>query len=388
APAQGEGVIEGQVMNGTGEGSPVSEVPVVLHIFSSMEEKEPLTATADAGGRFRFDGLSTASDYTYGAVVEYRDVAYGSDLVGFSEGQTALFLPVKVYETTTSDEAIAIERTHLIIDFRSRALQIGEMHVVINRGDRTYIGSEEGAGGRRTTLRFPLPKGATNLRFRDGALGERFFETEGGFVDTQPLRSGERTQLLFAYDLSYDSPTYSLPMEMAYAVENINVLVADVGAVLESERLTFQGTRGSEGQSYLNFTAQGLAKGERLTLNLSNLPQAIRAPESPVTQARPQERSQRALIWPIVGVAILLVFAFAAYYPRLRRRRMAVGPSSPAGAPAEDLNLERERLLQSLARLDDAFEDGQMDEEVYRQERAAMKAELVALIRRLEDRGS
>jgi hypothetical protein len=48
----------------------------------------------------------------------------------------------------------------------------------------------------------------------------------------------------------------------------------------------------------------------------------------------------------------------------------------------EDLNLRRQKLLLLLARLDEAFEAGELDKQVYHRARAKYKAELVQLMER------
>jgi len=184
--AQGQGVIEGQVVNGTANGGPVEGLMVTLHVFAGMEEETPQTTTTDAKGRFRFEGLSTEANHVYALLLNYQGADYGSDLLAFSEGETALSVPIQVYESTESDEAVSIEQAHIFVDFREISLVVGEMYIFSNSSDRTCIG-EEVAEGRRETLRLSLPTGAEELAFESGELGQRFFETAEGFVDTWPL---------------------------------------------------------------------------------------------------------------------------------------------------------------------------------------------------------
>ena len=58
--AEGEGILEGQVVNGTAGGQdPSSGLTVLLHVYRGDLEEDTLETTTDAGGRFRFDGLDT-----------------------------------------------------------------------------------------------------------------------------------------------------------------------------------------------------------------------------------------------------------------------------------------------------------------------------------------
>ncbi len=48
--------------------------------------------------------------------------------------------------------------------------------------------------------------------------------------------------------------------------------------------------------------------------------------------------------------------------------------------------LRRNKLLVELSKLDDKFETGKIPEELYHQQRAEIKAELIALIKNLEEK--
>ncbi|RME70966.1 MAG: hypothetical protein D6784_15830, partial [Chloroflexi bacterium] len=61
-----------------------------------------------------------------------------------------------------------------------------------------------------------------------------------------------------------------------------------------------------------------------------------------------------------------------AVYPSLRQKAVPV--------PVDDPDTARQRLVLLLARLDEAFEAGELDETVYRQARSRYKAELARLM--------
>jgi len=318
--AQGQGVIEGQVVNSTANGGSVEGLTVTLRVFAGMEEQPPQTATTDAEGRFRFKNLSTEADHGYALLLNYRGVDYGSGLLTFSEGETTLSVPIQVYEPTESDEAVSIERAHIFVDFQEGNLLVGELYFFSNVSDRIYIGAEKVAGGQRGTLRLSLPTGAEGLTFESGELGQRFFETEEGFVDTWPLRPGLASgQLMFRCSLPYDPSGYDLTRDIPYPLKAINVLVAEVGVDVTSDRLTLEGSRGMQGQSYLNLSGQNLSKGERLTLHFSGSPgdKLVREREAMPAQTS-QAGNQSPLRWAVLGLVVLAV-GFALGYPLLRR---------------------------------------------------------------------
>lgn len=327
ALAQGQGVIEGQVVNGTANASSnhrnsgVEGLAVTLHVFVGMEERPPQTTTTDAEGRFRFEGLSTEADHGYALLLNYRGVDYGSSLLIFSEEETTLSVPIKVYEPTESDETVSIERAHIFVDLQENNLLIGEMYIFSNSSDRTYVGSEEVAEGRRGTLQSSLPTGAKGLTFESGELGQRFFETEEGFVDTWPLLPGQASgQWMFRYSLPYDPSGYDLTRDIPYPLKAINILVADVGVDITSDQLTLEGSRGMQGQSYLNLSGQDLSQGERLTLHFLGSPDNELGGREEAIPAQPSPAGNQPLLrWAVLGLIVLAV-GFTLGYPLLKRQ--------------------------------------------------------------------
>ena len=322
ALAQDQGVIEGQVVNGTANGGSVEGLTVTLRVFAAMEEQPSQTDVTDAEGRFRFEGLITEADHVYTLGLDYQGVEYGSDLLTFSEeGETTLSVPIQVYESTESDEVVSIERAHIFVDFEEDKLLLGEMYIFSNSSDRIYIGVEEVAEGRRGTLQLFLPTGAEGLTFEGGELGQRFFETERGVVDTWSLPPGQTSgRLIFSYSLPYDPSGYDLTREIPYPLKAINVLVAEVGVDVTSDQLTLEGSRGMQGQSYLNLSGQNLSKTERITLHFSGSPgdRVVEGGEAmPAESPQPGDRS--LLRWAVLGLVVLAV-GFALGYPLLRRQ--------------------------------------------------------------------
>ena len=89
--------------------------------------------------------------------------------------------------------------------------------------------------------------------------------------------------------------------------------------------------------------------------------------------------SQTALLWIMLGLGALAV-VFALAYPSLRPRLAGESPTSEG-----QLMHERQRILLTLARLDDANEASELNETVYRRARTRHKAELAGVLRRIQD---
>ncbi len=382
-PITAEGVIAGQVQNAT-TGQPVGDVEVRLRRWQEDIELPPLSVQADPDGSFRFEGLDTLSHAFYRAEAIYSDVSFPGEFVGFEPGVTQLSLPISVYETTTSDEAISVERFHFIaFGDQPGFFTVLELYQFSNGGERAYVGTVNETG-RRETVRMALPAGAQDLFLQTGTMGVDFLETDEGLVATSVIAPGVETfEAAFVYVVAYSGASLSLDRPLYYDTTSVNGLVLDVGAKLESEALVFGGERTAQGQTFLQYTGQNLKAGETLPVRLGDLDKiefASTPDASGGSRVIPSTGlSQTSLLWMMLGFGVLAV-VFGLAYPWLRPRLRGEALASEG-----DLGRERQRLLFTLARLDQAYEAGQLNETVYRRARAQRKAELADVVRQMQD---
>jgi hypothetical protein len=390
-PSPAQGAITGQVKNGT-TGQLVSKAEVRLRRWQGDVEGTPLTTQTDAEGNFRFEGLDTGDQVFYRAEVTYNGVPFPGKFASFEPGATQLSLPLDVYETTGDDTAITVDRFHFIImSDQPGMFAILELYQFSNQGDRAYVGSLD-KDGRRETVRVALPEGAQSLSLQGGTLGVDFLQAGSSLVATSPVVPGTDTfDMAFMYALPYSGKTLSLNRPMYYTTTSVNGLMLDAGDKLTSDALTFVGQRPVQDQTYLQYSGENLKAGAVLALQLDDLdkmkfasPSSSAGPDSPDNSAAAspagEDLSQTTLLWLILalgGIALLLGLA----YPRLRPRLRGEVAAAPEGDPA----LEQQRLLLTLARLDQAYQAGRLNEAVYRRVRARHKAELVELMRQRGD---
>ncbi|MFP4343223.1 MAG: hypothetical protein ACLFU8_00890 [Anaerolineales bacterium] len=251
--------------------------------------------------------------------------------------------------TARAQAPVTIEQAHLFIRFAEDRLEVQEFHLLSNAGEEPYTGGVDPDLGVPITALFELPPGAADLRFADPAAGERFVLAPEGFADTLPIPPGESTaEVRFTYALPYRpgepfSRTFSLPVGAVVVVLPAGEL-EPVGEVL-----AYQGEMPGEGLNVDVYVAGSLAAGEALTLSL--------VPPEAVTPARPPAEVG-------LGAALLGLCLLASLWLWLWR-------PSPT-APPESVR----PLLAEVAALDARFEAGALAEEVYRRERAALKAEV------------
>ena len=314
--AEAEGVLQGRMLNETVGGASVEGIEVALRTFQGQTESAPRSATVDTQGRFTFEGLDTGEDWRYFPSVRYDGVVYSRGMIAFRPNETVLDVELPVYETTTDEKGISAERVHLFITATGSTLSVSELYVLLNPADRTYVGTSE-AEGRRWTSRFYLPQGSRDVVFDDGQLGGRFLPLEGGFADAEPLWPG-RTNVMFSYQLDCPGGTCDLSRAVTHPIANVNVLIPDVGARLDSDRVTFERKLQTQQGDQLNYVGRGIGRGEVLGLR-------VRLPGGTGPATAASQRASRLPWFVLGGVLVALVLAYPFWLERVRAAAVQQG---------------------------------------------------------------
>jgi hypothetical protein len=328
ARAQGAGVLEGKVVNGTAGGQPIdSGAPVTLHIMRGDQELGSREGITDAQGAFRFDGLDTDPALSYWPEATYLGIPYtSSEGYTFDAQQQPLTVTLPVFETTEDGSTIELESVHLIAENLGQVLRISEVHVFSNAGDRTFVGRAEAAtGDRRTTAAIPLPANTVGLGFPEGESPDRFVQAADALLDTEPVRPGNATSVAqFSYHLVADAPTVVAEHRFAYPVGMLSVLTVQPGLELDSPQLQAGEPMTFQGREYGVYAAQNVSPDAPVAITF--IPRAeeetqsmLPAPSAAGPAAAPQGQ-QRLLRWlgfGLVGLAVVGVLV----YPMVTRPR-------------------------------------------------------------------
>ncbi|MFC1976983.1 carboxypeptidase-like regulatory domain-containing protein [Chloroflexota bacterium] len=371
AAEPGSGMIEGRVANGTAGGSSVADQDVTLKTYQNDAEVGATTTKADAEGRFVFDGLPTESDYSYQVELNFQEADYYGEWLGFTEGEITKSTEITVYEATTSDEAIKVVTAHTIIYVGQDSLQVMEFYLFVNESDQTYIGSQEvNAEGKRETLRFSLPKEATELQPGYGLMECCIVSSEEGFTDTMPVLPGSR-EIVYSYKVDYNSGVYEFSQRVNYPINGFALLVQGEAIQVISDQLIGEEPVSIEETVFNHVSGSDFAPGNILMAQLSGLSQT----NNQGVSGLPQTNNQGAILEVVLALVVLgaaFGFVYLARKGRLRPVRAQVS-----------LQESRQKLLVELAQLDDEFEAGKIPEEIYHRLRVEKKASLVELMQRL-----
>jgi hypothetical protein len=356
------GAIDGVVRDATVGATPPTGLKVVLHLVDDQDRIERRETTTDAEGRFSFQDLSTAPALRYLPVVEYHGALYFTKPLSLAE-QPRQAAEIVVYEATTSDQWLALERANILVQgFGQGRLDLMEMGAVANVGDRTYVGAPSSGSSQPTSLRFSLPSGAANVTPQLGLGQGELLPTADGFAVVSPVVPG-RHQVAFSYSLSYGGDQLDLSRQLVYPTASFNLYLPDVGIRPESPLLKLQGPAELGGQRYLLYSATNLPRGTPLGLVLAGLP-----------ASGPTPAQQLGPIALGLGLAALAAGLLLVY-----RRRHSQPALVPVNGHVAVKEIERTRLLIELARLDEQYERGELAKEEYQLRREAGARELLAL---------
>ena len=199
AQGGGEGVLAGQVVNGTAGAAQIGAGTTVnLYLLGGELMEEVGTTVTDSDGRFRFEGLDVSVGLSYLVEAVHEDVPYSSaDLLQYEEGQTELEVTVTVYDTTPDDAGVRVDLVHIFAESFGQVLRISETHLFGSGDDRTYIGEQDDEG-QRLTLYVPVPDDVVGFALGTGFHkrgGTQFFVSQGAATYGPRIRVGSSNEI-------------------------------------------------------------------------------------------------------------------------------------------------------------------------------------------------
>lgn len=337
--AQGPTQIQGQLVNGTHDmpASSVANVPVTLFQITAAG---PVTVTlpTDAQGKFSFTNVITDAN-AYFTRVDYAGLRYFSDILSPDMAAVAP-ITMTVYETQTIPANFTLDRVHLILDVQPKRFNGLQLVQLTNPGDRAFL------------LTLPVPDKTSDVQFQDIREETIVKRQDDGTILYPVLPT--TTEILYGVSLPFTPPDYRLQIPLKTNVSSFSLLISKTSDAVVSGNGLVPGTpfTSQSGQQYLVYSAQGQSAGTTFSATISNLPGVDNTP------------LLQNIALGVGGIGALVLLGYPLY-----RRRTAKAKTEPVS--------ERVLRLQALARLDDAFDAGKLDETEYQAQRALLKAELL-----------
>lgn len=368
--------VEGRLVNATPGGAVAAGVPLMLHSYDGQQMVGVIEGTSEGNGTFRFEGIEVPKGRRFEVMATVGRTAYLSDNTAPAPGQTKLVLPVTIYETTTDPSALHIAQMHTIVEFLSPTqLQVFEVYVIANDGDRAVEGAVTLDDGRAASLRFGLPAGATGLSFGQAEASDRFIRTADGFADSWGVPPGpEAAQVAVSYLVPYRDGL-RLERSLSYPTDGVSVVLPQGDVRLVSEALAPQGSlQMQDGRQVDIFTAADFQAGQTLAFELRGQPTADVPGALAASPARP---APGLTLVPVGLIALGLALIGGAIW--WWRRPLA---PSPVAAATTGLEGPETILIRAIAQLDEAYQAGILPEDNYLRQRNSLRAELKTLLAR------
>lgn len=374
--------INGQLMMGTADGNLPTEALITLRVVGLDEQGQPqevynAQTSPNPDGAFQFADVPRQARTLGIAQIDYAGLRQFSDQFFPStvEGDT-LALPFTIYETTDDPSAIQLSYVEFLIDaITSEAASLTyQTHEVSNTGDRIYTGQNG------ITAIFPLPAGVINPEvIESGGVETGRFRLELAddhyvVYDSQPIVPNQPESITVAYNYPYEgsmtiSPTFNYP------VNELNVFVStDHDLQVESTQLSRTVPATLNEITYQGYALAASPLAAQQTLNFRVFDgQPVFISEASTQQDEGFLQKNTTLI---LGLGVLLIVAggiFLAY--DLQKTRLLTNAANTTAAPLQD----RQSIIAQIAALDDAYEDGQLKELDYQQQRGRLKAQLAQI---------
>lgn len=367
----GFGTIQGQVVNGSGEEID-SDLIITLHGYDHGESDfvEVLTVetSVNPDGSYAFTDVEFVNGRLFLLTVDYGRATYGSDIISADPENPIVEIPLVYYETTTDTSTLKAERLHIFFEvIPGDMIRISQLYIVANTGFEAIITNE----ANDPVIAFRVPEEAANLTFDDGTLGDRFVLVPGGFGDRRGVLPGSNAEILYSYDMPYDSDL-KLDISVPIPIEAVIAMLPDMGLRLKSPILLSAGTREAEGYAYQIYTAGSLSAGSVLPIDISG---RINFGESVFN-----ETNQIGFIVGVSALGLVLIALLVWWLRRTGRVFSPVHIDFPSQLDSDSEEELPEQIMDAIIAIDDLYAAGRLPEEAYRKRRAELKEKLARLI--------
>jgi hypothetical protein len=374
----GLGKITGQVVNGT-TGRPVSRQTVELLTPAQGKIEQVAVTQTDPAGHFSFDRRSIKPTAFYLLQASHGGVNYHDPVRFGADGNATCNF--KIYDTSTVAPPIRISSARFVVRAQGDKVRVEELFALRNN-TRPPLSYVDASG----TFHFRLAQDASQPSV--AVAGEMNLplpqrvqngNSPGEFFIQYPLKPG-LTVVMVAYECDYSSESFNLADSVGYPIDQIELDVVPAALAVSSTQFTSAGHDADTGGA--RFVAENIKPDETLEAAFRGSPLADNGSSQGQDEGAVKElpNPMTRLGWPLIGCFLLvLLWAMGVRLSREWTRRDIAHPGSPA---MKELHTKLEKLLDSLANLDELFEAGKMPEKKYWRERLDLKAKLVVLLRK------
>jgi len=260
AAALSAATVSVKVVNQTPGALNPAGLAVSLKLSQGEESRSYGPVRTDDHGVANFDIPAVTAEVQASASTAYQGVKYESDPVSLAPGTASVEIPLPVYEATSSSDQVVVTFHHSVLRPMKGSLQVTEMLMLENRGDRTYVGKRELQPGLRAVFEYALPPGYQQLELGTGLMACCVVQLDGKLIDTMELKPGPRT-VQFRYVIPAAEGELPFQPDITFATERYNVLVDPALTVQSATGLRNSDTAEYKNLALISYEAANLAPG-------------------------------------------------------------------------------------------------------------------------------
>jgi hypothetical protein len=359
--------IWGRVVDATHH-RPVAGQPVTLATFRGETRLSTAESTTDGRGAFSFDPAPSKAT-GFQVLTTFQGGTFRSPITQLTDPIPPA--TVKVFAPTTDPATIAQTNWVVWVDPMPGGIVVQQDFTWKNDGSTAYIGPDARGG---VVTEVPLSPAATNVQYLGSYLNGGGRIVGNTYQGSQPIVPGKSNGTVRYVVATLDSLRLVSPL----ATGNLHVFVPTDLTVF-APAMTSAGQITDRGTTYRVLTAANIPAQRVVTVGLTAAPSA------------------KTTAWPFaVAGFIILMIVVALSVRRVRKggrqqRRMmhlprtSMVPSDrrPSRDPSRDAASpdETEVLLEEIAAIDVAFEEGLLEPATYERVRAAAKERLATAAR-------
>lgn len=362
----------GAVENRSAGGGVNPDALVTLKVFDAatlaplpdLDRQTPL----NPDNTFAFPNVLVEADKAYLTTTQHAGRDFASGLFQGDPTLEAFALPITVYELTDDPSAVTILAAVSQVRVTGEIIEITQISQLTNTTDRVFTSLTADADGRYPWKVADLPPASVVVGTDDAA---RYTVAEDGSAvfDTRPLLPGEERFSQVTYLVNYGGGAL-IEYPLTYALDGQTRLLVTPDTITASgELFPPLGPQQVGEQTFAGYGGPAqLVSGALVRYELTGTAGAT------ITDAGGGVVSSNALLGALaMGAGVVL--AVGALVIVLRGRAgVAQNP------PARPNNAEIDALIARIAELDALHDAGQLNHDVWHQQRAAHKAQLAALL--------
>lgn len=364
ASERGNGVVSGQVVNGTADGIVPKDIIVELYTIDQNGTRIIAEATINVDGRYQISNVNLQSMQNYVVTAKYKGHIFSSELKTGDPDLNTLDLPINIYELTDDIAVIKIAGWVWRVRVDENIAYITQVIRIINDSDRAFTSENIINNGQYETIKIDIPPNA-DIQTNDMSNRYLISDDERTVIDTVSVLPEKDHIIQIAYRMLLPDAA-QIEQSTNYTFDGPARLLIEQNKVeVSSDQLLPLGTEVLDNSTYTSYGANiELNPEDSIYFKLRNL--------TPGSSTIDENRLRPLLL--ITSGAIIVIITGLLY-----RKSMHI--------PQTDLTLGGQNMLingliRQIAELDHQWTDGKISEAMYHQRRNRLKVRLITLINR------